>query len=83
MKKIFISLAVFAMSIAAILAVNFNSSLDKQFDANVDALAAIENPISTCDTYCYDRATWVCILTTNHGYDINCIDMYLRPQYQK
>lgn len=83
MKKIFISLTVFAMSIAAILAVNFNSSLDKQFDANVDALAAIENPIPTCDTYCYDRATWVCILTTNHGYDINCIDMYLRPQYQK
>jgi len=82
MKKFFISLAVLAVSAAAIVAVNFNSSLDKQFDANVDALAAIENPISTCDTYCYDRSSWVCVLKTNYGFDINCIDMYLRPQYQ-
>lgn len=82
MKKFFISLAVWAVSAAAIVAVNANNRLDEQFDANVDALAAIENPISTCDTYCYDRSSWVCVLKTNYGFDINCIDMYLRSQYQ-
>lgn len=42
MKKFFISLAVLAVSAATIVALNADNKLDNQFEANVDALAAVE-----------------------------------------
>ena len=76
MKKIFISLVVLVVASVAFVAVNTNNGLDELLGANVDALAAVENPIEICNSYCYDRTSWVCVLTTNYGFDINCIDMY-------
>lgn len=48
MKKFFISLAVLAVSAAAIVAVNANNRLDEQFEANVDALAQTESSTASC-----------------------------------
>ncbi len=45
MKKIFISLAVMAVSAIVIAAVNANSKLDNLFESNVEALADPEGSV--------------------------------------
>lgn len=82
MKKIVISFSIVAVAVLTYFATHSRNNFDTQFEANVNALASTENPITTCNTYCYDRSSWVCVLTTIYGYDINCIDMYLKPEYQ-
>ena len=51
MKKVFISLAVLAVSAATFVAVNVTNRLDEQFERNVEALAQTEQ--STGKT-CYN-----------------------------
>ena len=78
MKKILISFAVLAVSAAAIIAVNANSRMDEQFEANVEALARVEDPISACYDWCFNYYSYVCTLVTSGGYDIYCVDMNRR-----
>lgn len=67
MKKIIISLAVVVMSTATFVSVNSNSKLNKQFEANLDALAQSEITNTGrwrtvgCGSYSfYDWKTYCC-----------------------
>ncbi len=55
MKKIFISLAVLAVSAAAIVAVNANNRINDPLESNITALAAMETvKTETCWYQSYD-----------------------------
>ena len=55
MKKIFISLAVLAVSAAAIVAVNANNRINDPLESNITALAAMESvKTKTCYYQSYD-----------------------------
>ena len=48
MKKILLSLLILATSVILIVAVRANHRLDKQLEANIEALAAVESNAPTC-----------------------------------
>ena len=55
MKKVFISLAVLAVSAAAIVAVNANYRINDMLESNITALAAMESvKTKTCYYQSYD-----------------------------
>ena len=75
-KLIIIAAAVAAMTAGGAVALRtIVSQSDPIFEADVEALTRIENPIHLCKDYCYDANSWVCVLVTIYGYDINCVDM--------
>jgi len=79
MKKFFVTAATAAlMGIAGYLG-HANATPDNESDlllANAEALALDgEQVIGFCDTYCKTRYGYVCVLTTNYGFPINCENM--------
>lgn len=60
MKKIFISLAVMAISTVAIFTVNANNKLDKQLGANIEALAMSESTNPNGQLYSNSAGTLYC-----------------------
>lgn len=75
MKKVYAFIAT-ALVATSLFFVQKNGS-EYLFDANVEALARIEDPVKTCNNYCYDLWGYVCVVSTNH-YDIYCDDMHAR-----
>lgn len=69
MKKIFISLAVLAVSAAAIVAVNANNRINDPLESNITALAAMESvKTKTCyyQPYDMDQAPEQIIICSDH-----------------
>lgn len=60
MKKIFISLAVMAISTVAIFTVNANNKLDKLLGANIEALAMSESTNPNGQLYSNSAGTLYC-----------------------
>lgn len=78
MKKIY-ALVATALVATSIFLIQKND-YECIFDANVEALARIEDPIADCNKYCYDLWGYVCVVSTNH-YDIYCDNMHARGSW--
>jgi len=63
------------LSLGIVLAV-LKGGIPFELEANVEALSRSESdPVSLCSTHCKFSSGYVCVLQTNHGYDINCQNM--------
>lgn len=52
------------------------SEEEKAMLKNVEALTNSEvDYVNLCNTYCWNRSGYVCVLETNHGFNINCDEM--------
>lgn len=79
-KKFFVTAAIAAlMGVAGYLRHANATPADGLSDlelANAEALALDpEQHMGFCDTYCSYRYGYICVLTTNHGYNVNCDNM--------
>ncbi len=76
MKHFELIICLLALSFVSAFAFQSLELTDPVIEENVEALTNSRiDPLKACDSYCKTAIDHVCVLKTNYGFPITCVDM--------